>query len=251
MHTQTSPQPSYHIPGGFEVLYQRSSSLTIYSDNEEVELEGNDGFLDNSYPGCMYGKLYKSRCLSGSLSSSQSDDSLEGRHTSLEDYHFEKALNQGVFNGVSAYNKRERKRSYRKVRKKAHSESSCDSFDSSNNTMNPSSRNDFLYYSKQFSSSNFDLHDRDNSNSSSSTRRKESLPKRGERFRKELSSCGIDLHDANDKMNIEEIYELQQRFFTGLKIGADSNEFVADIPDNTQIHKQQKWKKKRCVSSIN
>lgn len=254
MHTQAAPLPSYHIPGGFEQLYQRSSSLTIYSDTDDLDPEcrQSDNYLDTTFPDCIYGKLYKSRCLSGSLSSSQSDDSLEGRNQSLEDYHFQKALNQGVFNSASAYNKRERKRSFRRVRKKSHSESSCDSFDESKIPLEQ--RHELLFCSNALSgSSNLKDFDSGYRQNSGRVRRKESLPKRGERFRKELSNCGIDLHDANDKMDIEQIYQLQQRFFTGLKIRGDS-ELENERQDCVSVNNSppQGWiKKKRCASSIN
>jgi hypothetical protein len=261
MHTQAAPLPSYHIPGGFEQLYQRSTSLNFYSNTDEPdhEYQTSDTYFDaNDYPDCIYGKLYKTRCLSGSLSSSQSDDSLEGRNQSLEDSHFQKALNSGVFNSTSAYNKRERKRSFRRVRKKSHSESSCESFDDPK--IPAQKRHELLFCSRALSgSSNLgvshseesEYYHRTNSNTSSRPRRKESIPKRGERFRKELSSCGIDLHDANDKMDIEEIYQLQERFFTGLKIRGDS-ELDNDCVNRTSTSPPQRWiKKKRCASSIN
>jgi len=254
MHTQAAPLPSYHIPGGFEHLYQRSSSLTIYSDPDDPDHGQSDNYLDTTYPDCIYGKLYKSRCLSGSLSSSQSDDSLEGRNQSLEEYHLQKALDQGVFNPTSAYNKRERKRSFRRVRKKSHSESSCDSFDESKIPLE--TRHELLFCSSALSgSSNLGHKDFDSGyrQNSGRPRRKESLPKRGERFRKELSNCGIDLHDANDKMDIEQIYQLQQQFFTGLKIRGDGeleNE-GQDCVNNSSSPPQRWIKKKRCASSIN
>ena len=273
MHTQAAPLPSYRVPGGFEQLYQRSTSLTIYSDEgDEPDLHNGgyrtpDTYLDTRHHGypdtkCIYGKLYKSRCLSGSLSSSQSDDSLEGgparNNQSLEDSHFQKALNSGVFNSTSASNKRERKRSFsRRVRKKSHSESSCEPAE----TVAPQKRHEMLFCSRALSgSSNIGLshaaedHAEHYRTNSSRPRRKESLPKRGERFRRELSSCGIDLHDANDKMDIEEIYQLQQSFFTGLKIrgeGEMENDCV-NSPSLLSNSPPQTWiKKKRCASSIN
>ena len=231
---QTVPSLSHHVSDNFEKLFK---DLTIDSGKKvsDQECRQSDNCPNNTHPNCVYDQLHKSKYLSESLPLPQMDETSERGHQSFEDHHFQQALNQGVFDSSSTHTKRERKRSFRRVRKK--SQSSYDSFEER-------PRSGSAYFSRP---------DDSDSGYRQLAGTKVSPPKQSESFRQKLSNCGINLQDADDKMDIERIHQLHQRLFTGLKIRGEGK-VENDVQDwlNNSDSPSKTWvQKRRCASSIN
>lgn len=170
--------------------------------------------------GCGFeGQIYsRSLSSSSSVSDSVTDDSVE-----LEDQHFTKALNQGVFNSVHERNRKDRKKSFNHSHHHSHHHhhhrSKKHSLEDSSR-LNDDDEDDSPLYMRRTRSKSFEtrLMSKNETDDHSSRRKKVSKHRK---LRQELSNSGIDLHDSTDNMTIDEIYEMQNRFFASLKLSPD------------------------------
>jgi len=179
--------------------------------------------------GCGFDEQIYSRSWSSSGSISDvTDDSLED---SIEDKHFAKALNQGVFGGVHEKNRKDRKKSFDKDHHHHHSHSNRGHHHHSNALSN--------HHNSHYHQRSQRFIDDDSLNNNYQRPRSKSIDLKlssGEkhhhhhgkkanskqrRLRQELSDSGFNLNDTTEKLSIDEIYEMQNRFFTSLKLTND------------------------------
>ena len=179
-----------------------------------------------------------SRSWSSSTGSTESwtDDSLS-LSDNIEDKHFAKALDQGVFDSVHEKNRKDRRKSFEKDHYHHHhhhhhhhrsSKKHLDLNDDNNNhhhhhhnrprsksidvRIPPSTAADMMN-NKNINDSSTNKHVSSNNNSKRMSKRK---------LRQELCNSGINLNDAaTEELSIDEIYEMQNRFFSSLKLTSD------------------------------
>lgn len=170
--------------------------------------------------------LSRSRSSSSSISDCLTDDSVEGDYTHLENRHFEKALNKGVFNSVYERARKDRRKSFEKDQHHhhhhhhhhRHHKRSFDD-DTSDGCMNRDGE-------RRVRSSSFDVRmftttakgENNNNNNEQQPQRRNKKTSKHKKLRQELSNSGINLHDATGNLSIDEIYEMQNRFYSALKV---------------------------------
>ena len=188
-----------------------------------------------------------SRSWSSSTGSTESwtDDSLSSEDN-IEDRHFATALDQGVFDSVHEKNRKDRRKSFEKdhyhhhhhhhhhhksSKKHLHLNNNNTANDDDNNNHHlqhhhhnrPRSKSIDVRVSSPGDKTNDKyLYDNTsvNKHGSSSSGNSRRMSKR--KLRQELCNSGINLNEAaTEELSIDEIYEMQNRFFTSLKLTSD------------------------------
>ena len=185
--------------------------------------------------GCGFDEQIYSRSWGSSTGSTGSwtDDSADSNSDNIEDRHFAKALDQGIFDSVHEKNRKDRRKSFEKdhhshhhhhhkSKKHHHHHHHLSSNDDNNNLHHgnrPRSKSIDVRVSDDNSmnmlgnSSNF------NNNVKHGHNNNKRLSKR--KLRQELCNSGINLSDTTDELSIDEIYEMQNRFFSSLRLTSD------------------------------
>lgn len=202
-------------------LRQRANTIGAppYHDDHK-----DDSFVYCPEWGCGFEGQIFSRSLSSSTDSTSdcvTDDSVEIDSSQLEDKHFAKALNQGVFNSVYEQNRKDRRKSFEKEQHHHHhhhghhhhhhrNRKSLEDFTNNND------ENESPMYMRRPRSKSFEV--KNDANEHSHRRKKMSKHRK---LRQELSNSGIDLKAKTESLSIDEIYEMQNRFFSSLKLSPD------------------------------
>lgn len=202
--------------------------------------------LDNSVE-----TFSRSRSSSDSISDSLTDDSIEG-DTHLEDKHFQKALNKGVFNSVYEQTRKDRRKSFEKDHSYHHHHHhhhhrhkrsfEDEAFTECGGRMDSFNDKDG---ERRVRSSSFDVRmvtikgEPKNEQQQQQQRQQQRRNKKTSKHKKllqELSNSGINLHDTTDNLSIDEIYEMQNRFYSVLKV-TDDYQRQHSIDDVSSSHR--------------
>ena len=144
-----------------------------------------------------------------------SDDIYDAQETVLENRHFEHALECGVFDGVQSEVRKERKKSFKRV--------------SNNSEKASEEKTDIPEYLKRSRSRSFEF-----TPLLKSSKRKSDTGANMNKMRNELVASGINLFEE-DNSTIDEVHEMQQRFYSGLKLTALPSITVQSIEDSSII----------------
>ncbi|XP_012562428.1 uncharacterized protein LOC101236878 isoform X1 [Hydra vulgaris] len=153
--------------------------------------------------------------LSSSDSSCYSNDCTIDALDAIENRHFENALECGYFDGVQLEVRKERKKSYRKI--------------SSNSEKLYEEKVDTPEYLKRTRSRSFEYIPL-----LKNSKRKNDFDANSEKMRNELVANGINLFEESNT-TLDEVHELQQRFYLGLQINSIPSITIQSIDDSSTI----------------
>lgn len=178
---------------------------------------------------------------SGSITDSLTDDSVDGGYSPLAEKHFEVAYNRGVFSEVTTHNRSARKKSYdrlyRRPKLRRHNSEKNDNEDNNDDGMLDFTRK----RSVSFDSANVPAHAQRKGHH---RHKKDSKTKRGDKIREKLSNSGINLLDTSSVMTLDEIHDLQQRFYTAMTLKPERSMSSSD----GNSHKKGEKDRDRSVS---
>ena len=178
-------------------------SSIVYAIEEKYPTGENQYSTEQNHQFMVDYEKFSSRSSSSSFSDSLTDDSVEADYTPLETDHLQKALEKGVFSDVNSRKRHERKKSFDKPVK----------FKRQLSEIEQQHRDEFPHNLQRARSVSCDTKP-----TSDLHRRRKGSPKRSsEKIRKQLSKSGISLH-SHKKMSLEEIHDMQQRFYTAMKM---------------------------------